>query len=413
MDFKPISEIKNRREFEEAFQAAMSGAHENLRALWHFEKEQNLPKSYLIEFHPKASECLNHEWTTETVFSALRKSGQQFGAFVKKTDDETLFYLAHTDPKHSAEFVVDCLDPRFLVFHTLSNATSSDRFVLERLTQYRPEFDLFWFPVSFLENVGTREFVTGWEAEYDPLIDAEDIAEQGNHLELPMEQYEDVNELDFEPPARTLRRPRIRFHLEDPQALDRYRKLMSAPDILPDIPLNAILAERVDEQVSTYARARIKSNGKVTGRGPDFPAYLQIVNRTLDNYAETVRQLEAKYWLRVDAQYDGDSFGVTLSGSPFCITFNRNIDIKNLINLMFNCKRPFRLMGEPRQITDNYFSVNAIDLHVNQPVGFEIAPMLMRVYLYEGTCGNTLTRIIRSLQHYIDSKLKHPPLTAG
>jgi hypothetical protein len=63
MDVNSISDIRNRRDFHDAFQAAMSGAHETLRALWHFEEGQNLPKSYLIEFHPKQSCSQTHEWT--------------------------------------------------------------------------------------------------------------------------------------------------------------------------------------------------------------------------------------------------------------------------------------------------------------------------------------------------------------
>ncbi len=172
MENKPLSEIKNRRDFEEAFQVAMSGAHQTLRALWHFEKEQNLPKSYLIEFHPKGDECFNHNWTTAAVFSALEESGKWFGAQVKPTKDDSLLYLKHLEKSYEADFIVDCLNPRFLVFHTLSNANATDRFIFERLTQYQPEFDLFWFPVSELERVDEREQVTGWEAQFEPLLEA-------------------------------------------------------------------------------------------------------------------------------------------------------------------------------------------------------------------------------------------------
>jgi hypothetical protein len=70
-------------------------------------------------------------------------------------------------------------------------------------------------------------------------------------------------------------------------------------------------------------------------------------------------------------------------------------------------------MGEPEQLGDDYFSVEAIDLHVGQPVAFEVTPCFIRIYLYEGTCGNTLVRIIRSLQHYVDSRLEHPSLWRG
>jgi hypothetical protein len=176
------------------------------------------------------------------------------------------------------------------------------------------------------------------------------------------------------------------------------------------MPLNAVLAERCDEDETSYARARITSSGKITGRGPDFGSYLQIVNGTLDDYAKIIEGLESRYWLKLDARQRDDTIAVSVSGEPFCIKFARDIDVRRLITLMFDCGRAFRLMGEVDEIGEDYFAVEAIDLHINQPVGFEIAPSFMRIYLYEGTCGNTLVRIIRSLQHSVDSKLTHPSL---
>lgn len=213
-----------------------------------------------------------------------------------------------------------------------------------------------------------------------------------------------------EPPARLLRRPRLNIDLEYQFAFDTYKKLKEQPDLLPDMPLNAVLAERYDENEQSYARARITSKGKITGRGPDFDSYLQIVNGTLDDYAKIVQSLESKYWMRLDLNPREDAIAISVKGQPFCIQFNQEIDVRRLINLMFDCSRPFRLMGEADEISKDYYAVEAIDLHVNQPVGFEIAAKFMRIYLYEGTCGNTLVRIIRSLQHSIDSKLRHPPL---
>ena len=415
MDVKPISDIKNRRDFHDAFQAAMSGAHETLRTLWHFEKEQNLPKSYLIEFHPTHSRDHSNGWTHEAVFSALLSSARQYGGELHRTDDDSLLWLDHYEGNNSAQFIVDCLNPRFLVFHTISNAEQSDRFILERLTQYQPEFDLFWFPVDLLERTETRERITGWEAQFLPLIDF-DFSSDGLHRppgeesKLAEDAEADLDEVSPQPPARLLRRPRLNIDVEYQRAFETYKKLKQQPDLLPDMPLNAVLAERVDEDATSYARARITSNGKITGRGPDFSSYLQVVNGALDDYARVVETLESKYWIRFDARDSGESLALRLNGEPFCIGFSREIDVRALLGLMFDCRRPFRLMGEFEEVAEKYYSVNAIDLHVNQPVSFEIAPTFIRVYLYEGVCGNTLVRIIRSLQHHVDSKLRHPPL---
>ena len=417
MEVKPISDIRTRRDFHDAFQSAMSGAHETLRALWHFEKGQNLPKSYLVEFHPKESCEQTHRSNTSTVFAALERATKGYGACLRRTDDDTLFWLGMSGNEGSAEFIVDCLNPRFLVFHTISNAVDSDRFVLRRLTQHQPEFDLFWFPVAFLERTEMRERVIGWESHFEPWLD-EDLLpfpQAGSEDSVsgpgaPDDEAENFEDIEDEPSVSVLKQRPRNVHFEYPQAFEIYKRLRELPDLLPDVPLSTVYAERLDEDSTSYARARLKSNGKITGRGPDFSAYLQMVDGTVDEYARVVAGLESKYWLRVEASETHESLLVRVRGEPFCLRFSRGIDVSRLLELMFNCSVPFRLMGEPEQLAEDYFSVEAMDLHVGQPVAFELAPRFMRIYLYEGTCGNTLVRIIRSLQHYVDSRLTHPSL---
>lgn len=416
MDAVAVADIKSRRDFHDSFQAAMSGAHDTLRAFWHFEKGQNLPKSYLIEFHP--NESCDHQWGADHVFAALKRATKHYGGQLGKTEDDGLFWLRHSDAsKGQADFIVDCLNPRFLIFHTLSNVEYSDRFIVNKLTQYQPGFDLFWFPVSLLERTETRERINAWEAQFLPLIDS-DLLPQGesdsrtglsqDESEASEDEDNDFDQFIAKPPRRLLKRTNVGW--EHQHAFEAYKKLKEQPELLPDMPLSAVLAERSDEDATSFARARITSHGKITGRGPDFASYLQIVSRTLDDYAEVVQGLESKYWLTLDAQQREESIAIRVKGEPFCIRFAREIDVKRLVGLMFNCSRPFRLMGEVEALDNDYFAVEAVDLHVNQPVGFEIAPTFMRIYLYEGTCGNTLVRIIRSLQHSIDSRLEHPSL---
>jgi hypothetical protein len=413
MDAIAVTDIKSRRDFHDAFQAAMSGAYDTLRAFWHFERGQNLPKSYLIEFHP--AESSNHKWGTDDVFAALKRATKRYQGEVGKTEDDGLLWLQHSErPDRRADFVVDCLNPRFLIFHTLSNVEYSDHFIVKRLTQYQPEFDLFWLPVSLLERTETRERINAWEAQFMPLIDS-DLLPQGesetSELDLTVAEQEEEEDFDHfvdRQPPRSPKRTNIGW--EHQHAFEAYKKLKERPDLLPDLPLNAVLAERCDEDGTSYARARITSHGKITGRGPDFSSYLQIVDGTLDDYAKVVEGLESKYWLEWAGGQLDDRIAISIKGKPFCIKFSREIDVRRLVKLMFDCGRAFRLMGEVDEIDEDYFAVEAVDLHINQPVAFEIAPRFMRIYLYEGTCGNTLVRIIRSLQHSVDSKLSHASL---
>ena len=215
MDVKPLSEIRTRRDFHDAFQSAMSGAHETLKALWHFEKGQNLPKSYLVEFHPKESCEQAHEWSTSTVFSALHNATKAYGGQLRRTDDDTLFWMGNNGNGGATEFIIDCLNPRFLVFHTISNVKESDRFILRQLAQHQPEFDLFWFPVAFLERTEVRERVIGWEAHFESRLDDDLLPvappgsyEGANDAESPEYEIEDFDDVEDEPPIPLLRVPK-------------------------------------------------------------------------------------------------------------------------------------------------------------------------------------------------------------
>jgi hypothetical protein len=407
MSIQPLSEIRNRRDFAEAFGTAMAGAAQTLKTIWQFGRDQNLPKSYLVEFHPHYKNGNSNQWTTDRLFRTLQKSQAAFGSEVRRTTDDSLIYLSHHENANSAEFIIDSLNPRFLVFHTLSNAKATDRFIFHRLTQYHHEFDLFWLPVKLLEAVEKRERVTGWEAAFEPLLDQPQFSSSDDDHEGS--DFEDLQELEEEIPFTIPKHTRLRINILRPNAMDTYWQLKRESTVFPDVPLSSILAERSDDQLSMQARARIKWNGKITGRGTDFSAYSKIVNATLDAYAEVVTSLESNY--SVGLTPSDSSVGFSSKGIPFCVNFDTPIAVDSIVHGMFNCAPPFRLMGEPEKLSEDYYVIDAVDLHVGQPLAIELAPCFMRIYLYEGTCGNSIVRILRSLEHFIDSNLKHPNLT--
>jgi hypothetical protein len=412
LEHTSLIEINNRRDFAEAFNDAMAGAAQSMRSMWQLGKDQNLPKSYLVEFHPK-HENTACTWSTEKLFTTLLNVSDSLGISVRVTDDDSLFYLSHSDNSHSTEFIIDALNPRFLAFHTLSNAKETDRFILERLIHQSNEFDSFWLPVTLLEAIEQREKVTGWEATFEPLLDDLQISNQTEDEEsvdgIEEEFPEEMVELDQDVPVSIPTHTSLRINILKQNAMATYYGLQKT-GILPDIPLSSILAERFDPDLSTAARARIKWNGKITGRGTDFSSYLQIVNGTIDNYAGTVYSLESRYWLALDPISTEYSSGFKFKGEPFSIEFSSEINVESVLSGMFNCRAPFRLMGEPEKVSEGYYVIDAIDLHVDQPMSIELTSTFMRLYLYQGTCGNTIVRILRSLQHFIDANLIHSKL---
>lgn len=393
-----LESISDRNDLFATFQAAMSNAEDNLHTLLHYEKEQNLPKSYLIEFHPKHHETCGNG-SSSSLIASLEKLKKSCSLLqIKQTKDESLTYVLHQEEKsHYAEFIIDSLDSRFLVFHTLSNASVTDKFIFDRLTPYCAEFDQFWFPSTLLQNIGKSEKVIGWEAAFDKLYIKEEEDEQQTSFEY--KKHKDID-------------PKVNIKIQAQNALEKYDKLKTT-NIIQHIPLSSITAQRYNETDLSRSTARIKYNGKITGKGQSFSTYLNIINNTMDNYATIIKKLEREYWIGMEPLENGkDPVSLKIYGKPFCIKFSSEIDgLKNLIKRMFNCTYPFRLMGEAQEISENYFCVDAVDLHINQPLKFEISSKIMRIYLYEGTCGNSIVRILRTLQNYVDSTISHPPLT--
>ena len=351
MEYTSLLEIKNRRDFAEAFNVAMAGANQSMRSMWQLGKDQNLPKSYLVEFHPKNNGESVCTWSSDKLLSTLMDESDNLGITVHGTDDDSLLYLSHHDNAHRSEFIIDALNPRFPAFHTLSKATETDRFILERLIHQSTQFDSFWLPVDLLEAIEQREQVTGWEATFEPLVHSVQVESELDEAETYTDSdefSEEMVELDQEVPATIPAHTSLRINILKRNAMKTYHQLRKA-DVLPDIPLSSILAERFDSDLSTQARARIKWNGKVTGRGTDFSSYLQIVNGTIDNYASTINKLESHYWLALDTITADYSTGFRLRGEPFCIEFSSEINVESVLGGMFNCRPPFRLMGSPRK----------------------------------------------------------------
>jgi len=65
---------------------------------------------------------------------------------------------------------------------------------------------------------------------------------------------------------------------------------------------------------------------------------------------------------------------------------------------------PFRLWGEAEIAADGIGSVEAVDLHVGQRLSIDVTVDGVRLYLPEGTCGNTIVRLVTNLQHRFDNR---------
>jgi hypothetical protein len=170
---------------------------------------------------------------------------------------------------------------------------------------------------------------------------------------------------------------------------------------LSKVKIKHYLDEAVD--LDSFSLDEIKWDGKITARGTSFQSHINLVNSIYRSYSDRVRSFEQRFSLRYGSDpVDGQRSPIT--GESVNITFSRPIaNLEKFVGSVFAGVDPFRLWGTPVSLGDNYYRVTALDLHVTNRIIFEIAPEFMRVYLPDGSCGNSIIRLYTNLQHYYDS----------
>ena len=150
--------------------------------------------------------------------------------------------------------------------------------------------------------------------------------------------------------------------------------------------------------------------GKLTFRAATFRegrAYLLTLTRMYQQVTET---LEQTAWIQAESLPTEIGGGLRLSGTPIIFRFAQPLAVQTLhhfVQAIFGRARNlFRLWGNPIQRSERFFYVHAVDLHLWEPIGLEMTPEYFRLYLPRGTCGNTVHRLTRNLQRYVDPALQ-------
>lgn len=136
--------------------------------------------------------------------------------------------------------------------------------------------------------------------------------------------------------------------------------------------------------------------------GKSVQDHLHLVNEAKDRYEMTVGGIEE---CRLgSSQRDGRW---TIKGEPLYFEFSEPMqDLRRFIARLFGSTRPFRLWGLESEIKEGYYNVAGIDFHTGDPINFEIARDMMRVYLGEKSCGNTIMRLLCNLQDRFGTRIR-------
>ena len=148
-------------------------------------------------------------------------------------------------------------------------------------------------------------------------------------------------------------------------------------------------------------------NGKVTNRSDSFADHRAHLLYVLRIYKEATEATEQAAWYaQANTQESLTVEMGTIHGTPVIMRFSDELPLEvfeQWIKSTFRYKRNrFRLWGTPLQLGPKKVHVYGADRHLWQPIFMEITTRQLVAILPEGTCGNTIHRLVTNVQHFVD-----------
>lgn len=360
-------------------------------------RRANLVKSYIVE---TAREHRGFTGAPDALAAGLPGTAQRVG-------DSTMFLLQ--DAEGDVLAVVDGAESRFPVVHSTIAVEQADR-VVRSAVMGSPHLDHVWLPGRFFDGLWdwTREtaapgriakLVFDFHGRFEQSDDSWDRGPDGQEVDGYGEVDEDLqeaggyDEVDEDLPDRETRRSH--FAVEDRvDVLERkLQTIRNAYD-----PLQSTVRMRIPS--GGRGGHEVYNDGKITNRSASFTEQLKVVELVTGVYRSVTEGVEDRLWYST-----ADEHGAArLAGSPVLLEFPEPIELEVLhrwADLTFGGRRNwFRLGGEPMWSGKDRtrLHVYGVDRHLWQPITLEATRNYFLLLLPEGTCGNTVNRLVTRVQ---------------
>ena len=382
-------QIKTRRALVDYMHDVMASSTQEWRKERRNKTGEGRLKAYLLDAHTGSKS------SQDAVLALLRQvcavNGQ---AIVSETEDALLFTIALGDEL----LIVDAADSRFMILHTAGRTENTDPFITKAVDAL-PELDRAWLPSNFLLNSANT---IGRLRRGTVRFDSGQLLGRSQPSKAKPEELED--DFDGLDGSNSSGGKRLALDLADPlnarQALD---ELNGVAYFRHALALSRVDVFRHDGPGDSdlYSISRIFDWGKVSAVGTSADSHLAVLFALRSRYRDSIQRIEREFSFQVET---ADGRHGHLRGHPINISFQVPIvDIGLFARRVFSARRPFLLWGEPRLRNENFATVHALDLHIGSPIYCEIMPNALRIYLQQGTCGNTVARLYTNLVRYYDA----------
>ncbi|MGC9261342.1 MAG: hypothetical protein ACP5I8_14850 [Phycisphaerae bacterium] len=377
---------------EEAIQALDGYSSERQEELTKDQKTgRPLLKTYMLETVPPHV----REPSVEVLFAA---------AGVTLTPiDETLF-RAFGQREQRVIGLVEKLLPRYPVFYSLEDSHIADRFV-KNLVQQNAMLDRLW--ISGRAFADLFKFILGNtpKQRYGRMV-----FQYANVYESADYGDPEAGQSDSETNSRDRDdgdQPVVERRSNKTTIVERLSVLEK---ILPKMrglyqPLNAIAQLRFP--ATGRGGHDFFFNGKVTNRSDSFKDHRQHVEFVLGRYKLATELTEQAAWgslERTSMSTAGEKKEIL--GAPVYLVFQEALSqstFETFVRATFSRKHSrFGLWGDPVRLGPTKVHVYAVDRHIWQPLFLEITDKQIVAIVPNGTCGNTINRLVTNVQQYLD-----------
>lgn len=325
-----------------------------------------LLKSYLLETVGPAS--------TPESFSAI--FGRSNLNLEHIPDSDTVFRV--TDSKRQGIALAEKFSDRYLALYTMLPSQTSDKLVnssvlmnpmLDHLWLSSQSFQALWRHVRSANN-GRRYGKITFEHEALFAVTDGDLYNESRASRFTM-----VDRLD-----------EIAIRMEPLQGAYA--------------PLHSIVHLRIPAE--GRGGHDVYYDGKITNRSDSFLDHRSTLQYVISLYSRLTSNVEKRLWFSSREP----EHALNSTGAVAEIIFGEELSeatFKRWITALFNNrKNRFRIGGFHTWLNDRKVHANAIDQHLWQPIMLELTTRRVIAVLPEGTCGNTINRLVSNIQRYVD-----------
>ncbi len=350
--------INNRRDMLSIFSARIQNTHSDLLEQTELEFGRNMLKTAIIESNIPSSDLFENNWSEESI-----------------NIDPDLWMVKTENSEDDGWIFVDFHDERFWIMYSMESSKFFNIAIDQIVRDEGGGLDRLWLPAGEIEKIGEM-------GEYEGLK----ISFGANNI-FP-EDFIDDNlrfaDLNIDGSGKSSRR--------------LYDILKSTDEIDNFLALSRVQIRR--EKDDEFVRERITNEGTFTTRGgSNARLHVSTVERIKNRYSRLIQRIEENHIIGAENR---DS-GARSNGSPAVIKFSNSVpDVERFLSYIVNAKDPFRIWGHIRRVGHDCYKVDGVDAHNGDKIAIEMSSEWMRLYLYNGACGNTALRLFTNIQQYYD-----------